>query len=130
MREWLAIGFGGMIGSICRHGINRLLMAIMTPSWQISTLIANVIGCFLIGVAFHFSSRLEWFQGTTELAVRVGFLGGLTTFSSFSLEVVNAVQDGKFGQAIALLLANLVVGIFATVFGIMLATWFFPVPIE
>lgn len=117
MREWIAVAIGGMIGSLARYAIQILLQNWIGKSFPLGTLVANVIGCFLIGLGWSFAEKHGWFQGPWELAWRVGFLGGLTTFSSFGLDVVKQAQTGQWGIAITLISLHLLLGLGAVVLG-------------
>lgn len=123
MEKLIAVAVGGAVGALLRYGI--ALWA--SVSWQtavgrfpIGTFVANVLGGLLIGLLF------QLFRQTTvpaymEALVLTGFLGALTTFSTFGLEIVQLAQNGFEETAIGyLLLTNLVV-LLAVVLGINLA---------
>jgi len=84
------------------------------------TLVVNVVGCFAIGLLSSFVTRNPAFNPTWELAIRAGFLGGLTTFSTFGLEVVQLSQLDRSWLAIALVAASLFLGIAAVTAGQLL----------
>ncbi|MFN9913646.1 MAG: fluoride efflux transporter FluC, partial [Pirellulaceae bacterium] len=89
MRDFLAVALGGMLGSVARHAVNQGFLRLWpTAGWPLATLTVNVAGCFLAGVFVASLRRWPSFDAAWDMAVRVGFLGGLTTFSSFGLEVV------------------------------------------
>jgi len=96
-----AIAVGAVLGAWLRYLLTHFLNAV-APSLPLGTLAANLIGGFLIGVAVEFfflrHSTLppEW-----RLLVITGFLGGLTTFSTFSAESVELMQRGAYGWALA-----------------------------
>ena len=122
IREWLAVALGGMIGTLARHALNSLVRS-WHPSWlPLSTLAVNVVGCFAIGWLFRWTSDRELINQWWEVALRVGVLGGLTTFSSFALEVVNAGHH-RPSLAIAIVLGHLVLGLLCVIAGMNLATW-------
>ncbi|HQR03307.1 MAG: fluoride efflux transporter CrcB [Proteobacteria bacterium] len=94
-----AIGLGAALGAWLRWGLGLALNPLL-PTLPLGTLAANLIGGYLVGAAvtvFHINLDLspEW-----RLFVITGFLGGLTTFSTFSAEVVAAIQRGAYGWAL------------------------------
>jgi len=101
LNGFLAVGFGAMLGAWTRWLLGLALnpLFVMLP---LGTLAANLIGGYLVGVAvgvFHINSGLP---AALKLFAITGFLGGLTTFSSFSAEVVERLLAHQVGWAIAL----------------------------
>ena len=99
---------------LARFGIGRLTLHHEQLLW--STVAINVVGSFLLGllVAEH------WFDRDLREAVGVGFLGGFTTFSTFSVQIVLEVDSGEPGRAAGYLLASVVGGIAAATAGYVL----------
>lgn len=96
--SFLAVGLGAAVGAWLRWGLGLALNAIF-PLLPLGTLVANLIGGFLVGVAvtvFHLHSDLP---PQLKLFVITGLLGGLTTFSSFSAEVVALIQRSEYAWA-------------------------------
>lgn len=99
----LAISLGASAGAVLRWLLGRALNALF-PLVPIGTLAANLIGGYLIGVALAVFAALPQLAPEWRLLVITGFLGGLTTFSTFSAEVTTLLQQGRFqwaGVAIA-----------------------------
>ena len=95
----LSVFAGAGCGALLRHALNVRLSPLW-PSLPLGTLAANLAGGYLVGlVAGALLFRPQW-AGLHPLLV-TGFLGGLTTFSTFSLELVNALQAGRPGMAAA-----------------------------
>ena len=113
MYSWIAVALGGAIGSVARHGVNRLVH----QEWPFArfpaaTVVVNVIGCCVIGLLAGLvaTGRLPMRAGWREF-VFVGVLGGFTTFSTFGLDTVTLVRTGDAGRALMNVLLHLVCGI-------------------
>lgn len=94
--QLIAIGGGAALGAICRWQLGLWLNA-LTPTVPLGTLAANLIGGYLIGVAVAVFTLLTDLSPLWRLLIVTGFLGGLTTFSTFSAEVVTLLQAERFG---------------------------------
>lgn len=113
----LAIFFGAGLGALIRAGFN-VLTASATSVIPLGTLISNMVGGYLVGLALAFFGSNPNLSPEWRLLVVTGFLGGLTTFSSFSAEVVIFMQRGEFGWAIGTALLHLVGSLVLTFLGI------------
>jgi fluoride exporter len=107
----LLVAIGGVLGVLARFGIGRITLHHEQLLW--STVGINVLGSFLLGllVAEH------WFDRDIREALGVGFLGGFTTFSTFSVQVVMEVDAGETGRAVVYLAASVVGGLLAAAAG-------------
>ena len=124
MRDFIAVALGGMLGSVARHAANvGLSRFAASSSWPIATLTVNLVGCFGIGLLAAAAKRWQWLDTPWELAVRVGVLGALTTFSSFGLEVARLWQADRPFAAGMVVAANLILGIGAVVLGECSLRW-------
>jgi len=110
------VGVGGAIGSNVRFGVGYWLGPMANPfQIPLSTTIVNVLGSFVLGcVAASVSDRTQW----VYLLMGVGFCGGFTTFSTFSLELVEQLQQGRVGAAILVSAFNVALGIGALYAGL------------
>ena len=90
MLECLAVGIGGFIGAVSRYLMG--LIIIKDTTFPFMTMMINIIGAFVIGLVVALESR--WI-----LFLKTGVCGGFTTFSTFSLESMNLLSDGKFLMA-------------------------------
>ena len=117
----LAICIGASIGALARWGLALWLgMGGLMP-W--GTLAANLIGGYLIGVAVATFQLLPDLDPVWRLALITGFLGGLTTFSSFSAEVVFLIQQGDLAKSLLAIAMHLVGSLAATILGIATFGW-------
>ena len=118
---WLpifAIFFGAGFGALLRAGFNFLVAgsASMIP---LGTLLSNLVGGYLIGIAIAFFGNNPNLSPEWRLFVITGFLGGLTTFSSFSAEIVTLMQRGEITWALGTALLHLVGSLALTFLGIL-----------
>jgi CrcB protein len=114
--NFAAVGVGAAFGAWARWGLSVLLNPVL-PSLPLGTLAANLIGGLLVGVVMGLAEPLN-LSVTTRLLLVTGFLGGLTTFSTFSAEAVGTVMRGESGWAIALVLAHLAGSLLLTGIGV------------
>ncbi len=117
MKLIIAVGIGSCVGGIFRYLLSQVIQTKFLSTFPFGTLSVNIIGCFLIGVAFGFSERsylsVEW-----RLFLVTGFLGGFTTFSSFSNETIALIRDGQSWLALSYVAGSVIVGLIATFAGI------------
>lgn len=93
--SWLAVGLGAACGAWLRWGLGMLLNAVHGQV-PLGTLCANLLGGYLIGLAAAFFGNMPSLSPEWRLFVMTGFLGGLTTFSTFSLESLTLLQRGLY----------------------------------
>lgn len=111
MKIILAIAAGGAVGAVLRHLINVQSLLWFGPGFPWSTLFVNVVGSFLMGVLVE-TSALVWSPGPAMRAmIAVGFLGALTTFSSFSLDVGALYGRGDLLTAFVYVVLSVVLSI-------------------
>ena len=120
MQLLLAVFIGGGSGSVARWLLSLKLNP-MHHALSVGTLTANLVGAFIIGAGLAWFNRLPQIDPMWKLLITTGFCGGLTTFSTFSSEVVFLLQAGKFGWALLNVAVNLL-GSFAMT---ALAFWLF-----
>ena len=107
----LLVAVGGLAGVLARFGIGRMTEHHSTLMW--STVGINVVGSFLLGLL----AATGWFSRDVREGIGVGFLGGFTTFSTFSVQAVLEVDAGKGGRAMAYVVASVLGGIAAAALG-------------
>ena len=114
---FLAVGIGAALGAWLRWFFGVTLNAV-NPNLPYGTLAANLLGGYLVGVAVEYFSQQGGLPIEVRLFVITGFLGGLTTFSSFSAEAVGLLMENRFAWAILLISSHLLGSIIMTVLGI------------
>lgn len=117
----ILIGLFGGAGAISRYLVTMAAVYWFGTAFPVGTLVVNVVGCFLFGVLFHFAQTTsllsdEWLHG-----LGVGFLGGLTTFSTFGYETYARLENSMWRAAAANVLLNVILGLLAVWAGITLA---------
>lgn len=120
LRRLLLVMCGGGLGAATRYGIGLLTARIWGTSFPWGTLTVNLAGCFLIGLLFALADRVRLLSPDIRLLLITGYLGALTTFSSFALETVNAGRAGLALQPLTNILINNVGGITLTFLGLWL----------
>jgi CrcB protein len=119
MKMILVIGAGSFIGGACRYMLSQFIQNRFLSTFPYGTLGVNIIGCFLIGLVFGLNERgnigMEW-----RLFLATGIIGGFTTFSAFSNEIVFLLRDGQFWHAFVYISASIFIGLLATFTGISL----------
>jgi fluoride exporter len=115
------IGLGGALGSILR----ALIYVCIKSNFPWATLVANVAGCLIIGLVIgHESVTADWAQHTRGFVV-IGFCGGFTTFSTFSLQTFKQLEAGNVLAAFSNIALSFVMCLFAVWAGLKLAKiWF------
>jgi fluoride exporter len=116
----LLVLLGGGLGSLLRYGSSLLVGRLFGDGFAWGTLFVNLLGCLLIGFAVGCVDRAI-LSRTFRIFFVTGVLGGLTTFSSFSLESVRFLQD-SFYKGFANIALNLIGGLFLTFTGLWLAS--------
>ncbi|GAB7535493.1 fluoride efflux transporter CrcB [Burkholderia sp. 3C] len=119
----VAIFVGAGLGALLRWGLS-LALNLIVPDLPLGTLASNLIGGYLIGVAIVFFGAKAGLAPEWRLFVITGFMGGLTTFSTYSAEVITHVVDGRLGWAAAVAFVHLLGSFALTFLGIWTArTW-------
>jgi len=118
----LSICAGASIGALLRWFLAGRFNP-MFPALPLGTLAANLIGGYLIGVAVALFAEMPQLPPEWRLFVVTGFLGGLTTFSTFSAEVVTQLQHGHNSWALATAATHVVGSLVLTLLGIATVTW-------
>ena len=116
----LAISIGSALGALLRWQLGLKLNELF-PTLPPGTLAANIIGGYIIGLSMAFFSQSSDISPEWRLFIITGFCGGLTTFSTFSAEIVTLLQEGRFAWASASVVMHVGCSLIATIAGLM--TW-------
>jgi CrcB protein len=96
MHKILLIGMGGFVGSILRYLVSGYIQQVTkSVLFPYGTLTVNLLGCFIIGFLSQLAEARGVFTPESRALIFIGFLGGFTTFSTFSNESVNLLRDGE-----------------------------------
>ncbi len=120
--SFLAIGIGAACGAWLRWGLGLWLNPVL-PELPLGTLSANLIGGYMIGLAVAFFMQHPGVSPEWRLLIITGFLGGLTTFSTFSAETVTLLLRGQYAWGSAVIVTHLGGSLLMTVFGIQTFKW-------
>lgn len=121
MLKILLVAVGGSIGAVTRYLASNWAAQKLGAEFPYGTLIVNIVGCFIIGLFMQLVTDRIIVNPYWRLLVTVGFVGGLTTFSSFSYETLELISEGDITLALYNLTGNLVLGFLATWIGITAA---------
>jgi CrcB protein len=115
MKSWLAVAVGASVGAWIRWGLSASLNGVgMIP---LGTFLANAIGGLLMGVALGILQIVPNLSTEWRLLMTTGFLGGLTTFSTFSAEAFTLMQKQNYGWALLYISSHVIISIVLTMIG-------------
>ena len=117
--QWIYIALGGALGAMGRHLVAGLMMRWFGLGFPYGTLSVNILGSFAMGILIGALARAAMGDESLRLFLAVGFLGGFTTFSAFSLDVVTLFQRGEQGSALIYITASVVCSVLALVLGLL-----------
>lgn len=118
IKNLLLVGFGGAAGSMLRFAVQRFANA---PGFPYGTLLVNLAGCFLIGLLWGLLTR-NFISQITGVLLMSGFCGGFTTFSAFTYEGVQMMQDNRWLLLAVYTAASVIGGLIASFTGFKLTS--------
>ncbi len=116
LKRILIIAAGGSIGAVLRYLISEIVYRFTSPTFPWGTLTVNLLGCYLIGLAWQYSEMYMVSTGT-RIFVLTGILGAFTTFSTFSLETLTLLRDGEIKMAVLNQIASVSFGLILVIAG-------------
>lgn len=116
----LFIALGGAVGSVLRYLLNFAITIFYRGHFPLGILSINVLGSFLMGLLASYALKQAPFSQALQSFVLIGFLGAFTTFSTFSLDVVNLWQQGHIGLGLLNILLSVVLCVLAASLGVAL----------
>lgn len=119
----LLIAIGGAAGSVLRYLVGGRVQHLAPHGFPLGTLFVNVAGCFLIGILVRQFMNIQTHNYLRALLM-VGFCGGFTTFSAFSMETVGLIEGGEYPRAIAYITLSLLLCLTATFTGMSIVRVF------
>lgn len=118
---YLAIVLAGGSGALLRYLLGRATVNLGWAALPFGTLIANLLGCFLIGYLSWLLIHKWHMSREVQVVVMTGFLGGFTTFSAFSLETVTMIQQGASTKALLYIVLSVLLSVVMCFAGLLLA---------
>lgn len=115
----IAIAVFGAIGCLARYLLSNWVLERAGSGFPYGTLAVNLVGAYLIGVIMEFAIRSAQLSPTVRTGIVIGFLGGLTTFSTFSYETFRLLESGRVVSAFVNVLASVAVCLVFTWLGIL-----------
>lgn len=106
-------------GGLTRYYLSGWVYSLLGRAFPYGTFVVNIVGAYCIGLIMELGLRSSAIPDTLRLGLTVGFMGGLTTFSTFSYETFTLLEDGRFSVALVNILASVAVCLLFTWFGIL-----------
>jgi len=123
--SWLAVGGGAAVGAWLRWGLGIVLNPVF-PTVPLGTLASNLVAGFLMGIAMELVTRNASMPPEVRLLMTTGFLGGLSTFSAFSAEIVTLLSHKEYLWGAIAISAHVVGSVVLTIIGIFAVRLVFP----
>jgi CrcB protein len=117
MINYLIISLGAAIGGAARYWLSNLVYKFFPATFPYGTLAVNILGSFIIGLIIFVFDERELISQQSRLFLTIGFCGGLTTFSTFSLETFSLIRDSEYFLATI----NVILSVLLCLIGVFLA---------
>ena len=117
MNTYIAIAFGGAFGAVSRFWLHSAVQRFNGSSFPLGTFAVNILGSFLIGVFLVVLAEKAQLSEPWRPLIAVGFLGALTTFSTFSLDALLLFEQGNYNTALFYIVSSVALCLFASFAG-------------
>tara|TARA_B110000444_G_scaffold242138_1_gene259174 strand:+ start:40 stop:414 length:375 start_codon:yes stop_codon:yes gene_type:complete len=124
MKNLLFIALGGAGGAVSRYLISNFIQISVSSKLPYATLLVNVVGSLLIGIVYVLIVEKAVLHPDWRSVLMIGFLGAFTTFSTFSLETINLMENGYLGSAILYMICSVIICVFSAWAGVAAARFF------
>ena len=121
MYTYLAIAFGGALGAVSRYWLTVSIERFNGTGFPLGTFMVNLLGSFLIGLLYILFGEKLSVADQWRPVIITGFLGAMTTFSTFSLDALLLFQQGHYNTALFYVLSSVMICIFAAYVGMQIA---------
>jgi CrcB protein len=121
MYTYLAIAFGGALGALSRYWLTVSIERFNSTGFPLGTFVVNLLGSFLIGLLYIILMEKLSVADQWRPVIITGFLGAMTTFSTFSLDALLLFQQGQYNTALFYVLSSVMICIFAAYMGMQIA---------
>jgi CrcB protein len=119
----IAVAVCGALGCLARYFVSGWVYSLLGRDFPYGTFVVNIVGAFIIGLLMEFGIRSTLIPPTIRVGLTIGFLGGLTTFSTFSYETFRLLEEGNFITASANVVLSVLVCLLFTWVGIATARY-------
>jgi len=120
LEKLILVAAGGSLGALSRYGITLFSVKLFGDKFPAGTLFVNLAGCLLIGLSFALGVERDALPPSTRLFFVTGFLGALTTFSTYGIESINFMRNGMPDTTILNIAANNIGGLGMVLIGLWL----------
>jgi len=125
MAIYLSIALGGSIGAITRYWLTTLVNQASQTNYPLGTFLVNIVGSLLIGIFYVVFAEKIGLDAPWRSLVIVGFIGAMTTFSSFSLEALLLLEQGLYNTALLYVVSSVLLCVMATYAGMQITRLIF-----
>ena len=119
--EYVFVGIGGVFGALARYGLSKWVGQRWQGRFPLATFGINITGSFVLGFLYILFSKAIVDPTYVRDLAATGFLGAFTTYSTFSYEIINLVEDGERSAGVKYFLASVVIGLISAYASIVLA---------
>ncbi len=120
MKALLLVFLGGGLGSLARYTMGKWVGTLHTHYFPFGTLLANILACLILGFLVGAADQKQFFSSSSKLFWTVGFCGGFSTFSTFSMETISLFQTGYTGASLLYIGLSLILCVASTLAGLYL----------